>query len=84
MFNFKLFEKRKVILTEWNNSIDDQMNFQKAIRELKEGNIRYEIAERRMITEYAKKLYFSYSLILDFFLLLTFWQLFPPKATPGR
>ena len=46
-------------------------NYFRANRKLKEDNIPFKVVQKRMISEYAKKLYFTYSLILDFFLLLT-------------
>lgn len=66
----KLLEERKLIQTEWDNSTQSIENFQKAIIELQKENIPYRIVKKRMITEYAKKLYFTYSLIMDFFLIL--------------
>ena len=71
ILNMKIFEKRKLILTEWDNTEESQENYFRAIRKLKEDNIPFKIVQKRMISEYAKKLYFTYSLILDFFLLLT-------------
>ncbi len=68
--NMKLLEERKLILTEWDNSEESQENFFKAIAELKKENIPFRIVKRRMITEYAKKLYFTYSIILDTVLIL--------------
>ena len=65
-----LFQKYRVILTEWDNSEESQENFFKAIAELKKENIPFKIVKRRMITEYAKKLYFTYSIILDTILIL--------------
>ena len=66
----KIFEKKKLIQTEWDNSQESQTNFNKAIDELKKENIHFRIVHKRMITEYAKKLYFTYSIILDFILIL--------------
>ena len=67
----KLFEKKKLILTEWDNSIQSTRNFNKAIEELRKENIPFVIIEKRIITDYAKKIYFTYSIILDSILLLT-------------
>ena len=66
----KIFEKKKLIQTEWDNSQESQTNFNKAIDELKKENIPFRIVNKRMITEYAKKLYFTYSIILDFILIM--------------
>ena len=66
----KIFEKKKLIQTEWDNSQESQTNFNKAIDELKKENIPFRIVHKRMITEYAKKLYFTYSIILDFILIM--------------
>ena len=67
----KIFEKKKLILTEWDNSIQSTKNFNKAIEELRKENIPFVIIEKRIITDYAKKIYFTYSIILDSILLLT-------------
>tara|TARA_Y100000385_G_C13021722_1_gene606500 strand:+ start:297 stop:593 length:297 start_codon:yes stop_codon:yes gene_type:complete len=67
----KIFEKKKLILTEWDNSIQSTRNFNKAIEELRKENIPFVIIEKRIITDYAKKIYFTYSIILDSILLLT-------------
>lgn len=67
----KIFQKKKLILTEWDNSIQSTRNFNKAIEELKKENIPFVIIEKRIITDYAKKIYFTYSIILDSILLLT-------------
>ena len=66
----KIFEKKKLIQTEWDKSEESQANFYKAIEELKKENIPFRIVNKRMITEYAKKLYFTYSIILDFILII--------------
>ena len=66
----KIFEKKKLIQTEWDNSQESQTNFNKAIDELKKENIPFRIVNKRMITEYAKKLYITYSIILDFILIM--------------
>ena len=67
----KIFEKKKLILTEWDNSIQSTRNFNKAIAELRKENIPFVIIEKRIITDYAKKIYITYSIILDSILLLT-------------
>ena len=66
----KIFEKKKLIQTEWDNSDESTANFYKAIEELKKENIPFRVVHKRMITEYAKKLYFTYSIILDFILIM--------------
>ena len=66
----KIFEKKKLIQTEWDKSEESQANFYKAIEELKKENIPFRIVNKRMITEYAKKLYITYSIILDFILIM--------------
>jgi len=67
----KIFQKKKLILTEWDNSIQSTRNFNKAIEELRKENIPFVIIEKRIITDYATKLYFTYSIILDSILLIT-------------
>ena len=47
----KIFEKKKLIQTEWDNSQESQTNFNKAIDELKKENIPFRIVHKRMITE---------------------------------
>ena len=65
-----LFEKYRVILTEWDrNSKESSDNFHKAIRELEKNNIPYRVEWRRNITEIGKVAYFTYSIILDLILL---------------
>ena len=68
---FKIFEKKKLILTEWDNSPDSKRNFRKAIKKLKAENIPFVIIEKRLISELGKKLYISYSVIMDTILLIT-------------
>ena len=65
-----LFEKRRHIITEWDNSRESTDNFMKAIKELDKENIHYTVEWRRNITEIGKLIYFCYSIILDLFLLL--------------
>ena len=67
----KLLEKKKLILTEWDSSKESKANFKKAIRELKKEGIPFIIVEKRLITELGKKLYISYSVIMDTILLIT-------------
>ena len=67
----KLLEKKKLILTEWDSSKESKANFKKAIRELKKEGIPFIIIEKRLITELGKKLYISYSVIMDTILLIT-------------
>ena len=69
--NMKLLEKKKLILTEWDSSKESKANFKKAIRELKKEGIPFIIVEKRLITELGKKLYISYSVIMDTILLIT-------------
>ena len=52
---FKIFEKKKLILTEWDNSPDSKRNFRKAIKKLKAENIPFVIIEKRLISELGKK-----------------------------
>tara|TARA_R100001082_G_scaffold94116_1_gene60971 strand:- start:274 stop:528 length:255 start_codon:yes stop_codon:yes gene_type:complete len=66
----KIFEQKRLIQTEWDNSDESQTNFNKAIKELKQENIPFRVVKKRMITEYAKKLYITYSIILDFILIM--------------
>ena len=65
-----LFEKRRHIITECDNSQESSDNFHKAIKELRKQNIPYTVEWRRNITEIGKLMYFCYSIILDLFLLL--------------
>ena len=67
----KLFEKKKLILTEWDNSPESRKNFNKAIKKLKAENIPFIIVEKRLINELGKKVYISYSVIMDSILLIT-------------
>ena len=69
--NMKLLEKKKLILTECDSSKESKANFKKAIRELKKEGIPFIIVEKRLITELGKKLYISYSVIMDTILLIT-------------
>lgn len=65
-----LFQKYRVILTEWDrNSSESNQNFHKAIRELEKEGIPYKVEWRRNITELGKTTYFYYSVVLDLFLL---------------
>jgi hypothetical protein len=66
----RFFEKKKLIQTEWDNSDESTANFYKAIEELKKENIPFRVVHKRIITEYAKKLYITYSIILDFILVM--------------
>mgnify|MGYP003116303073 FL=1 len=67
----KLFEKKKLILTEWDNSPESRRNFNKAIKKLKAENIPFIIVEKRLISELGKKAYISYSVVMDTVLLIT-------------
>ena len=67
----KIFEKKKLILTEWDNSPESKRNFRKAIKKLTAENIPFVIIEKRLISELGKKLYISYSVIMDTILLIT-------------
>mgnify|MGYP003124143628 FL=1 len=72
-----IFEKRKLIMTEWDNSPESKINYEKAISELKRNNIPYRIIEHRLIGDFTKKAYFIYSVILDTFLILgILWAFF--------
>ena len=55
----KMFEKKKLILTEWDNSPESKRNFKKAIKKLKAENIPFIIVEKRLISELGKKAYIS-------------------------
>ena len=67
----KMFEKKKLILTEWDNSPESKKNFKKAIKKLKAENIPFIIVEKRLVSEIGKKLYISYSVVMDSILLIT-------------
>ena len=69
--NMKIFEKKKLILTEWDSSPESKKNFKKAIKKLKAENIPFIIVEKRLISELGKKAYISYSVIMDTVLLIT-------------
>ena len=69
--NMNIFEKKKLILTEWDNSPESKKNFKKAIKKLKAENIPFIIVEKRLASEWAKKLYISYSVVMDSVLLIT-------------
>ena len=69
--NMKFFEKKKLILTEWDNSPESKKNFKKAIKKLKAENIPFIIVEKRLISELGKKAYISYSVVMDSILLIT-------------
>ena len=66
-----IFEKKKLILTEWDNSPESKKNFKKAIKKLKAENIPFIIVEKRLINELGKKVYISYSVSMDTVLLIT-------------
>ena len=63
-----LFEKRRIIITEWDNSKQSSDNFHKAITELEKENIPYTVEWKREITNISKVIYFTYSVILDLIL----------------
>ena len=67
----KMSEKKKLILTEWDNSPESKKNFKKAIKKLKAENIPFIIVEKRLISELGKKAYISYSVVMDSILLIT-------------
>ena len=67
----ELFEKKKLILTEWDSSPESKRNFKKAVKKLKAENIPFIIIEKRLINELGKKLYISYSVVMDSILLIT-------------
>ena len=64
-----LLEKRRHIITEWDNSQESSDNFHKAIKELENENIPYTVEWKREITNITKLIYFCYSIILDLILL---------------
>jgi len=67
--NKNIFEKRRIIITEWDNSKQSSDNFHKAISELEKENIPYTVEWKREITNISKLIYFCYSIILDLILL---------------
>jgi len=67
----KIFEKKKLILTEWDNSTESKRNFRKAIKKLKAENIPFIIVEKRLVSTFAKKIYIFYSVAMDTILLIT-------------
>ena len=69
--NMNIFEKKKLILTEWDSSPESKRNFKKAIKKLKAENIPFIIVEKRLVSEIGKKLYISYSVVMDSILLIT-------------
>ena len=69
---WNILEKKKLILTEWDNSPESKKNFKKAIKKLKAEGIPFIVIEKRLISEMGKKLYISYSVIMDTILLITF------------
>ena len=68
---WNILEKKKLILTEWDNSPESKKNFKKAIKKLKAEEIPFIVVEKRLISEVGKKLYISYSVIMDTVLLIT-------------
>ena len=60
----KMFEKKKLILTEWDSSPESK-------KKLKAENIPFIIVEKRLISELGKKAYISYSVVMDSILLIT-------------
>ena len=68
---WNILEKKKLILTEWDNSPESKKNFKKAIKKLKAEGIPFIVVEKRLISEVGKKLYISYSVIMDSILLIT-------------
>ena len=66
-----IFEKKKLILTEWDSSPESKKNFKKAIKKLKAENIPFIIVEKRLINELGKRVYISYSVVMDTILLIT-------------
>ena len=68
---WNILEKKKLILTEWDNSPESKKNFKKAIKKLKAENIPFIVVEKRLISELGKKAYISYSVIMDTKLLIT-------------
>ena len=68
---WNILEKKKLILTEWDNSPESKKNFKKAIKKLKAENIPFIVVEKRLISELGKKAYISYSVVMDTILLIT-------------
>ena len=52
---WNILEKKKLILTEWDNSPESKKNFKKAIKKLKAENIPFIIVEKRLISELGKE-----------------------------
>ena len=68
---WSLLEKKKLILTEWDSSPESKKNFKKAIKKLKAEEIPFIVVEKRLISEVGKKLYISYSVVMDTVVLIT-------------
>ena len=68
---WSLLEKKKIILTEGDSSPESKKYFKKAIKKLKAEDIPFIVVEKRLISEVGKKLYISYSVIMDTILLIT-------------
>ena len=48
---WNILEKKKLILTEWDNSPESKKNFKKAIKKLKAEGIPFIVVEKRLISE---------------------------------
>ena len=48
---WNILEKKKLILTEWDNSPESKKNFKKAIKKLKAENIPFIVVEKRLLSE---------------------------------
>ena len=57
---WNILEKKKLILTEWDNSPESKKNFKKAIKKLRAEGIPFIVVEKRLISELGKKAYISY------------------------
>ena len=53
---WNILEKKKLILTEWDNSPESKKNFKKAIKKLKAENIPFIVVEKRLISELGEEL----------------------------
>ena len=66
-----IFVKIKLILTEWDSSPESKKNYKKAIKKLKAENNPFIIVEKRLNNELGKRVYISYSVVMDTILLIT-------------
>ena len=55
---WNILEKKKLILTEWDNSPESKKNFKKAIKKLKAEEIPFIVVEKRLISEVVRNYIF--------------------------